>query len=275
MLGWPPDPLCPGRGIQGTRGILRPSLASHSGSGHLGGCPKFSLEARTKLGSTAGCLFHQHPKRYNTRSESRSLCNADWEKLQIALTSSYKDLLFFLVSGQIGSGASIPRLYRWPGVAEVVNAGDVCVQEGDRESWSLGHRRGPPVTWRREASEEEACVGGNQQSSGDAKFTICQPEVCAVPGVVVVVGEEKEKGGRRGEAVGVSLPSPPVGFSGQVGLSDEPRFCFKLPCSFQINFPERGYGGAADPSFYQLCSSKNTQKFISHQRVKSSAGTAA
>lgn len=40
----------------------------------------------------------------------------------------------------------------------------------------------------------------------DAKFTICQPEVCAVPGVVVVVGEEKERG-RRGEAVGVRYVS--------------------------------------------------------------------
>lgn len=35
----------------------------------------------------------------------------------------------------------------------------------------------------------------------DAKFTICQPEVCAVLDVVVAVkGEERE---RRGEAVGV------------------------------------------------------------------------
>lgn len=33
----------------------------------------------------------------------------------------------------------------------------------------------------------------------DAKFTICQPEVCAVPGVVVAA----EGGWRRGEAVGV------------------------------------------------------------------------
>lgn len=35
----------------------------------------------------------------------------------------------------------------------------------------------------------------------DAKFTICQPEVCAVPGVVVAV--KREERGRRGEAVGV------------------------------------------------------------------------
>lgn len=40
-----------------------------------------------------------------------------------------------------------------------------------------------------------------------AKFTICQPEVCAVLGVVVAVeGFEKERG-RRGEAVGVRYVS--------------------------------------------------------------------
>lgn len=35
----------------------------------------------------------------------------------------------------------------------------------------------------------------------DAKFGICQPEVCAVPGVVVAA--EGEERGRRGKAVGV------------------------------------------------------------------------
>lgn len=33
-----------------------------------------------------------------------SVCVAEWEKLQILLTSYYKDLLFFLISGQVGLG---------------------------------------------------------------------------------------------------------------------------------------------------------------------------
>lgn len=44
-------------------------------------------------------------------------------------------------------------------------------------------------------------------SSRGAKFTICQPEVCAVPGVVVAVEGREGMEGRRGEAVGVRYVS--------------------------------------------------------------------
>lgn len=35
--------------------------------------------------------------RFNEGSKSRSLCVGEWEKLQLLLTSHYKDMLLFLV----------------------------------------------------------------------------------------------------------------------------------------------------------------------------------
>lgn len=41
---------------------------------------------------------------YNKGSKSRSLCVAEWEKLQILFASHHKDLLFFVVWGRSGQG---------------------------------------------------------------------------------------------------------------------------------------------------------------------------
>ena len=49
-LSWLPDRLSLGGAFKGPGAVLWPSLASHSDSEHLGGCPNFPLGARAEPG---------------------------------------------------------------------------------------------------------------------------------------------------------------------------------------------------------------------------------
>ena len=70
-----------GEALKGPRGILRPSLASHSGSGHLGGCSNRPLQVQTDPHSTAGCLF-LNAKQANSDALSSFVINIKFFKLE-------------------------------------------------------------------------------------------------------------------------------------------------------------------------------------------------